>query len=132
MNTTIICPHCKKPFEISDAIQHQIEDELLRAKTEQSETLRKAYGEAAASKESEKQLRGQLKGLLEELSKANTAQGAERARLLKQQDKLSAQAKELSAYEEKVHHLADRNITIDLDDGVKKNYEIFADVLAKI
>ena len=30
---TIICPNCKKPFEISDAIQHQIEDELLRAKT---------------------------------------------------------------------------------------------------
>jgi hypothetical protein len=45
MNTTIICPHCKKPFEISDAIQHQIEDELLRAKTEQSETLRKEYDE---------------------------------------------------------------------------------------
>jgi hypothetical protein len=65
-------------------------------------------------------------------SALNTAQGAERARLLKQQDKLSAQAKELSTYEEKVHHLADRNITIDLDDGVKKNYEIFADVLAKI
>ena len=41
--TTIICPHCKKPFEISDAIQHQIEDELLKAKTEQSETLRKEY-----------------------------------------------------------------------------------------
>ncbi len=41
--TTIICPHCKKPFEISDAIQHQIEDELLRAKMEQSESLRKEY-----------------------------------------------------------------------------------------
>lgn len=41
--TTIICPHCKKPFEISDAIQHQIEDELQRAKTEQSETLRKEF-----------------------------------------------------------------------------------------
>ena len=41
MNTTIICPHCKKPFEISDAIQRQIQDELLQAKTEQSETLRK-------------------------------------------------------------------------------------------
>ena len=41
--TTITCPHCKIPFEISDAIQHQIEDELLKAKTEQSETLRKEY-----------------------------------------------------------------------------------------
>ena len=62
----------------------------------------------------------------------NTATGAERAKLLKQQDKLTEQAKEIGSYEEKVHHLADQNITIDLDDGVKKNYEIFADVLAKI
>lgn len=65
-------------------------------------------------------------------SALNTATGAERARLLKQQDKLSEQAREIGAYEEKVHHLADQNITIDLDDGVKKNYEIFADVLTKI
>jgi very-short-patch-repair endonuclease len=62
----------------------------------------------------------------------NTATGAERARLLKQQDKISEQAREIGAYEEKIHHLADMHIAIDLDDGVKKNYEIFADVLAKI
>ena len=62
----------------------------------------------------------------------NTATGAERAKLLKQQDKLAEQLKEITAFEEKVHHLADQNISIDLDDGVKKNYEIFADVLAKI
>jgi len=137
MNTTIICPHCKKPFEISDAIQRQIQDELLQAKTEQAETLRKEYDalsaerlkqavrdavaetqrgaelllakerqaaklelekarqsteldvkkakqtteleierlrrEAAASKESEMELRKQLSDLLEELSKANKA-----------------------------------------------------------
>jgi hypothetical protein len=42
-STTIICPHCKKQFEISDAIQHQIDDELQRAKTEQSESLRKEF-----------------------------------------------------------------------------------------
>lgn len=50
MNTTIICPHCKKPFEISDAIQHQIEDELLRAKMEQSATLRKEYDEQSEAR----------------------------------------------------------------------------------
>jgi hypothetical protein len=136
-STTIICPHCKKPFDISDAIQLQSEDELSRAKSEQSETLRKEFDEsseskikqavqnalteanqaaqlqlererqtarlelekakqsteleverakqtteleterlrreAAASKESEKQLRKQLSDLLEELSKANKA-----------------------------------------------------------
>jgi hypothetical protein len=62
----------------------------------------------------------------------DTATGSERARLLKQQNKLSEQLKEITAFEEKVHHLADQNIEIDLDDGVKKNYEIFTDVLAKI
>jgi hypothetical protein len=134
---TIVCPHCKKSFEISDAIGRQIEDELLKAKTEQSATLRKEYdilaeskikqavrdavseasqtaelqfakerqaarlelekakqttelalekakltaefeteklrSQAESAKESEKQLRGQLKGLLDELSKANKA-----------------------------------------------------------
>ena len=60
------------------------------------------------------------------------AEAADRVRLTKQQKKLQEQAAELKAYEEKVHHLADRNIEIDLDDGVKHNYELFADVLAKI
>lgn len=62
----------------------------------------------------------------------NTASGAERAKLLKQQDKLTEQLAEITIFEEKVHHLADQNISIDLDDGVKHNYKIFADVLAKI
>ena len=66
------------------------------------------------------------------LSALNTATGAERARLLKQQEKLTEQLKEITSFEEKVHHLADQNIEIDLDDGVKKNYELFADILAKI
>jgi hypothetical protein len=61
----------------------------------------------------------------------NTASGADRAKLLKQQDKLTEQLREITDFEEKVHHLADQNIMIDLDNGVKKNYEIFADVLAK-
>lgn len=134
---TIVCPYCKKSFEISDAIQHQIEEELQQAKAEQSESLRKEYDtiseekikqavenavveaqqaselqlarerqraelelektrqatafelerakqsvelessklrqQAADAKENEKQLREQLKSLLEELSKANKA-----------------------------------------------------------
>lgn len=45
---------------------------------------------------------------------------------------VEAQAKELLEYEEKIHHLADQMIAIDLDDGVKHNYAIFQDVLAKI
>jgi hypothetical protein len=66
-------------------------------------------------------------------SALNNATGAERARrLLKQQEKLTAQARETAAFEEKVRRLADMNIELDLDDGVKRNYELFADVLAKL
>ena len=41
--TTIICPSCKNSFEISDAIQAQISDELQKAKTQQTANLRKEY-----------------------------------------------------------------------------------------
>ena len=57
---------------------------------------------------------------------------AERVKLNKQLTKLQAQADELRDYEEKIHHLADQMISIDLDDGVKVNYAKFQDVLAKI
>lgn len=60
------------------------------------------------------------------------ASTSERVKLSKQLAKLQAQAEEIRVYEEKIHHLADQMIKIDLDDGVKHNYEIFKDVLAKI
>lgn len=56
----------------------------------------------------------------------------ERVKLSKQLTKLQDQAEELRVYEEKIHHLADQMIKIDLDDGVKVNYAKFQDVLAKI
>lgn len=61
----------------------------------------------------------------------NVAAG-ERVKLNKELNKLQAQAEEIRVYEEKIHHLADQMISIDLDDGVKHNYAIFKDVLAKI
>lgn len=56
----------------------------------------------------------------------------ERVRLDKRIKKLNDQLKETIAYEEKLHHLADQMIKIDLDDGVKVNYAKLQDVLAKI
>ena len=56
----------------------------------------------------------------------------EQVRLKKQLAKLEGQKDELHTYEEKIHHLADQMISIDLDDGVKVNYAKFKDVLAKI
>lgn len=61
-----------------------------------------------------------------------SAERAERVRLDKRIKKLNDQLKETIAYEEKLHHLADQMIKIDLDDGVKVNYAKFQDVLAKI
>lgn len=61
-----------------------------------------------------------------------TADRREAARLKKERKRLSDQLAETNAYEEKVHHLADQMIKIDLDDGVKHNYALFQDVLAKI
>ena len=60
------------------------------------------------------------------------ASGSERVKMSNQWKKIHVQAQEIHEYEEKIHSLADRMIKIDLDDGVKHNYEIFKDVLAKI
>jgi hypothetical protein len=62
----------------------------------------------------------------------NGASTSERVKFNKQLIMLQAQAEEIRVYEEKIHHLADQMIRIELDDGVKHNYELFKDVLAKI
>ena len=79
--------------------------------------------------EQQERYRTQLTHLADAIEHAGAA---ERVKLTKQQKKLQEQALEIQKYEEKIHHLADQNIQIDLDDGVKHNYELFADVLAKI
>lgn len=61
-----------------------------------------------------------------------TAEKGARVKLDKRIKKLSDQLTEATAFEEKLHHLADQMIEIDLDDGVKVNYAKFQDVLAKI
>lgn len=64
--------------------------------------------------------------------RVNSASTGERVKLNKQLQKLQDQANEIRTYEEKIHHLADMMIPIDLDDGVKVNYAKFEDVLAKL
>lgn len=62
----------------------------------------------------------------------DTATGTDRTKIGKQIDKLKDQLIEIGAFEEKVHHLADQMIDIDLDDGVRVNYAKFGDILGKI
>lgn len=79
--------------------------------------------------EQQERYRTQLSHLADALEHAS---GADKVRLTKQQKQLQDQSRELQTYEEKIHHLADQNIELDLDDGVKYNYALFGDVLAKI
>ncbi len=79
--------------------------------------------------EQQARYRTAISGLERQINGASTS---ERVRLNKQLTKLKDQAEETRLYEEKIHHLADQMISIDLDDGVNHNYAIFQDVLAKI
>ena len=45
---------------------------------------------------------------------------------------LNAKLTEIKEYDEKIAHIANQRISIDLDDGVKANYDKFKDILAKI
>lgn len=63
---------------------------------------------------------------------AASAAPSDKVKLSKRIAKLKDQAMEIAQFEEKIHHLADQMIVIDLDDGVKVNYAKFQDVLEKI
>ena len=79
--------------------------------------------------EQQERYRTQLQMLDTSLTNASLA---EQKKIKKQITKIQDQADELLKYEEKIHHLADQMIEIDLDDGVKVNYAKFGDVLEKI
>lgn len=65
-------------------------------------------------------------------SSIDSAAPAEKVKLNKQIAKLKDQSLEIQQFEEKIHHLADQMIAIDLDDGVKVNYAKFDGVVEKI
>lgn len=79
--------------------------------------------------EQQERYRTQIANVENELASAEKGRAVQLQKKLK---KLNEQLKETSDYEEKIHHMADQMIAIDLDDGVKVNYAKFADVLAKI
>lgn len=71
--------------------------------------------------------------IIEDLeARIKAADTSEKIKLKNQLKVIKNQDKEIQTYEEKIHHLADQMISIDLDDGVKNNYKLFKDVLAKI
>ena len=57
---------------------------------------------------------------------------ARRRKLEKERGTLVKQQTELREFDEKLRHYADRRIRLDLDDGVKVNYDKFGDLLAAV
>ena len=59
---------------------------------------------------------------------ANSSNAREKAVAEKRKEKLTKQLKEAREYDEKIGHLANARIGIDLDDGVKINYSKFQNI----
>jgi len=79
------------------------------------------------------ELQAHYRTAIEEMEgRIGSAAQREKGKLTKKLQSLRDRAEELKGYEEKLHHLADQMISIDLDDGVKVNYAKFQDVLAKM
>lgn len=78
-------------------------------------------------------LQGQIASRIEQLEgdKAQATSTSHRKKLQKEQDDLKKQQAELLIFEEKLKHVADQKIRLDLDDGVKVNYGKFGDLLAE-
>lgn len=57
---------------------------------------------------------------------------SQRKRLEKERGALVGQGLEIQAFDEKLRHLADQRISLDLDEGVKVNYGKFGDLLAEV
>lgn len=79
--------------------------------------------------EQQSRYRTAMVDIFERISRADTS---ERVKLNKRLTTLQAQAEEIMGYEEKIHHLADQMIKLDLDDGVVENYRKLQSVLAAI
>lgn len=71
-----------------------------------------------------------IEALQEDVQAASST--AHRKRLEKELVKLQKQLVELQAFDDKLRHLADMRIELDLDDGVKANYGKFGDLLAEV
>ena len=79
-------------------------------------------------------LQGKLAARIEQLGNEIEAATAtsHRRKLQKEQDALKRQHGELLTFDEKLRHVADQRIALDLDDGVKVNYGKFGDLLAEV
>lgn len=79
-------------------------------------------------------LHGKMNARMEQLDDEIVAisSTSQRKKAEKERDKLLKQREELQNYDEKLRHLADQQISLDLNEGVKVNYGKLGDVLAEL
>lgn len=79
-------------------------------------------------------LQGRIAARIEQLEneKNNAKSASRRNQIQKEIDKLVKQQAELRGFDERLRHMADQRIKLDLDDGVKVNYAKFGDLLAEV
>ena len=75
-------------------------------------------------------LGAQIESLASDIEAATTA--AQANKLRKESEKRRKQLEELRTFDEKLRHYADQRIILDMDDGVKINYDKFGDLLAEV
>lgn len=79
------------------------------------------------------ELQSRYRTAIEELeNRRNLVEGSKKIDVKKRLDHIKEQNIELQQYEEKIHHLADQYIEVDMNKGVLPNYDLFGDVLAKV
>jgi type II restriction/modification system DNA methylase subunit YeeA len=79
-------------------------------------------------------LQGKITTRMEHLEKDKDHASSTSAanKIQKEIGKLGKQKEELLKFDENLHHYADKKISLDLDDGVKVNYDKFGDLLAEV
>ncbi len=79
-------------------------------------------------------LMGRLQNRIEMLEKDRDSapSPASKNKIGKEIERFNKKKMELTAFDEKLRHYADMRISLDLDDGVKVNYEKFGDLLAEV
>ena len=79
--------------------------------------------------ELQSKLSTRVKDLPDFIETASTT--SEANKLKKEQSVIKKKISELAKFDEELRHLADQRIEIDLDDGVKRNYGLFGNLLAE-
>lgn len=115
---SIICPHCKKAIELSEALSHQVEERLLVEKKKMWERALKAAEEKFKA-DSEAELKLLQEQLLEEKKKRQEAQRLE-FELRKERAKLEEEKKE---FELKVQREIDKERKKASEEAYKKAFE---------